>query len=212
MTNKNSCGLYIISPQSFVLKDFAEQLKQALSGGKVDVFQLRLKDVPDSEIIEACKILIPICHANGTQFILNDKVDLINKVGADGVHIGIEDGQVRSARERIAKGKILGVSCYGDTDRAMDAAENGADYVAFGAFYDTKTKTPRARPKPEILKWWVTNSVVPCVAIGGIKHHNCVPLVQNGADFIAVVTAIWDDVDGPAAAVQKMVLSMDGVL
>ncbi len=197
-------GLYIISPQSFVLSDFAVQLEQALSGGKVDVFQLRLKDVSDDEVIAACKVLIPICHAHGTQFILNDRVGLVNKVGADGVHIGIEDATAEEARKQLGEGKTLGVSCYGDIERAIDAAEQGADYVAFGAFYDTTTKTPRARPTADILKWWVDNSTIPCVAIGGIKHHNCAPLVKNGADFIAVVTAIWDDKDGPGEAVRKL--------
>ena len=200
----NSCGLYIISPQTIVLANFANQLKQALSGGKVDVFQLRLKDVPESEIAEACKVLIPICHEHGTQFILNDYVGIAAKLGADGVHIGIEDGDIKSAREKIGKGKILGVSCYGDVERAIDAAEQGVDYVAFGAFYETITKTPRARPEPQILKWWTENSTVPCVAIGGIKHHNCAPLVKNGADFIAVVTAIWNDADGAGEAVRKL--------
>lgn len=205
---KVPCGLYIISPQSFKLSEFKEQLKDALAGGKVAVFQLRMKDVADSEIIEACKVLIPICHAAGTQFILNDYVHLAKMVGADGVHIGIEDISIDAARAELGKNKVIGVSCYDDGDRAIDAAEAGADYVAFGAFYDTNTKIPRGRPAPEILKWWASNSVVPCVAIGGIKPHNCAPLVEAGADFIAVVTAIWDDADGAKDAVRKMLGAM----
>ena len=200
----NPCGLYLISPESFELAEFTEKLKQAFLGGKIDVFQLRMKNTSDDAIIAACKALIPICHANGAQFILNDRVDLVTKVGADGVHIGIDDGTVTEARKKIGKNKVIGVSCYAEGDRAIDVAEEGADYVAFGAFYETQTKIPRGRPKPEILKWWTENSSVPCVAIGGIKHHNCAPLVAMGADFIAVVTAVWDDPDGPAEAVQKL--------
>lgn len=202
-SSKHQCGLYIISPQSFVLSEFKGQLKRALEGGKVDVFQLRLKDAPDAEIIAACKELLPICHEYGTQFILNDNVHLVNEVGADGVHIGIEDMPVKAARSKLKPDKIIGVSCYDDIERAIDSAESGADYVAFGAFYDTQTKIARGRPKPDILKWWTTNSVVPCVAIGGIKPHNCLPLVEAGADFIAVVTGIWDDKDGAGEAVRK---------
>ncbi len=205
----NSCGLYLISPAAFKLDEFAVKLEQAFSGGKIDVFQLRLKNANDEEIIAACKILMPICHTHGANFILNDKVDLVNKVGADGVHIGIEDCGPAEARMKLGKSKIIGVSCYDQGDRAIDAAEAGADYVAFGAFYDTQTKTPRGRPQPEILKWWTTNSVIPCVAIGGIKHHNCAPLIANNADFIAVVTAVWDDAAGPAEAVKKLRSSME---
>lgn len=200
---KHECGLYIISPQSFILDDFQAQLRQALAADKVDVFQLRLKDVPDAQIIAACKALIPICHEYDTQFILNDNVHLVNDVGADGVHIGIEDMSVKDARIKLKPDKIIGVSCYDDTERAMDSAESGADYVAFGAFYDTQTKVPRGRPQPDILKWWTTNSVVPCVAIGGIKPHNCLVLAKAGADFIAVVSGIWEDSEGPGAAVSK---------
>jgi thiamine-phosphate pyrophosphorylase len=201
---QHTCGLYLISPESFILEEFVQQLKQAFSGGKIDVFQLRMKNTSDEKIIAACKVLIPICHANGAQFILNDRFDLVKKLGADGVHIGIEDGKIADARAAIGKNKVIGVSCYDDSDRAIDAAEQGADYVAFGAFYDTKTKIPRGRPQPEILKWWTQNSVIPCVAIGGIKYHNCEPLVKHGADFIAVVTAVWDDPEGAAHAVKKL--------
>lgn len=168
------------------------------------MFQLRMKNTSDEKIIEACKVLIPICHVHGAQFILNDRADLVNQVGADGVHIGIEDTTVKNARDLIGKNKVIGVSCYAQGDRAIDAAEEGADYVAFGAFYETQTKIPRGRPKPEILKWWTTNSVIPCVAIGGIKDHNCAPLVASGADFIAVVTAVWNHPEGPAEAVRKL--------
>ena len=197
--------LYIISPEKIILKDFAVQLDGALQTDKVAVFQLRLKNIPDSEIEQAVKALLPVCHQYGVQFILNDRPDLAAKFGVDGVHIGEEqDGTVESARKIMGKNKVIGVSCYGDIDRAMDLAEKGADYVAFGAFYPTKTKEPKARPEPEILEWWVRNSVIPCVAIGGINSANCQPIVDAGADFIAVVSFIWEHEKGAGAAVNEL--------
>ncbi len=210
MTQKTTkTGLYVISPQSFKLKEFKAQLENAFSGGRIDVFQLRMKDAPESEIIEACRELMPLCHKYNTPFILNDYINLVNKTGADGLHIGIDDTNIEKARKEL-KNKTIGVSCYGSVDRAMDQAEKGADYVAFGAFYETQTKTPRARPQPEILKWWVTNSTIPCVAIGGIKPDNCQPLIANGADFIAIVTGIWNDNESPAKAVEKFRMELGG--
>ena len=191
------------------MDEFKEELRAALSTGKVEVFQLRMKNTSDAEVIDVCHELIPLCHEYGAQFILNDHVHLATQVGASGVHIGIEDISLEKARRMLGKNKIIGVSCYDDQERAIDAAEAGADYVAFGAFYDTQTKTPRGRPSPDILKWWTTNSTTPCVAIGGIKSHNCAPLVAAGVDFIAVVTAIWDDPEGTAEAVEKMVKAIE---
>ena len=197
--------LYIISPESIEIDDFAKRLENAFNGGDVAVFQLRLKNIDDKFIVKACEALIPICHKNNVQFILNDRPDLAAQVGADGVHIGEdEDGTCEKARKTIGSDKVVGVSCYGSVDRAMDMAEKGADYVAFGAFYPTTTKEPKARPEPEILEWWVRNSVIPCVAIGGINAENCKPLVDAGADFIAVVSAIWGYKGGAGKAVGEL--------
>lgn len=189
-----SCELYIISPETIEIDSFKENLKTALSAGDVAVFQLRLKNVSDEFILQAIEALLPVCREFGTEFILNDRPDLAAKTDVDGVHIGEDsDGTVEGARKTVGDDKIVGVSCYGSTDRAIEMAEKGADYVAFGAFYPTTTKTPKAFPEPEILKWWVENSVIPCVAIGGIKSDNCKPIVNAGADFVAVVSAIWQD-------------------
>jgi thiamine-phosphate pyrophosphorylase len=200
----NSCQLYIISPETLDPLDFKPRLEEALKDGYVSVFQLRLKNISDDEIIRAAEILMPVCHQYNVQFILNDHPALAAKIGADGVHVGEEkDGTYSDARKIMGK-KIIGVSCYGSIDRAMDFAEQGADYVAFGAFYPTTTKTPKARPEADILTWWVTNSTVPCVAIGGINAQNCAPLVQAGADFIAVVSAIWNHPKGEREAVKEL--------
>jgi len=197
--------LYIISPEKFNLEEFKPKLKESLSTGKVAVFQLRLKNINDSEIINYAKELMPICHEFNVQFILNDRPDLAAQVNADGVHIGEDqDGTIENARKLVGKDKAIGVSCYGSTDRALEMAEKGIDYVAFGAFFPTKTKEPKARPKPDILKWWVRNCTTPCVAIGGIKADNCSEIVKSGTDFIAVVSAIWDDEKGPAHATNEL--------
>jgi thiamine-phosphate pyrophosphorylase len=197
--------LYIISPEKFELEDFKSKLIEALKGKKVSVFQLRLKNTNDEKIISYAKELMCICHSYDVQFILNDRADLAAEINADGVHIGEEqDGTVESARKKIGQNKIIGVSCYGSIDRAIEMAESGADYVAFGAFYPTQTKEPKARPSPDILKWWTTNTTIPCVAIGGIKANNCKPILQNGADFIAVVSAIWQHPKGSAFAVEEL--------
>jgi thiamine-phosphate pyrophosphorylase len=196
--------LYLISPESISIPSFKPKLQEALEDGHVSVFQLRLKNISDDEIIKAAKELMPICHQYGVQFIINDHAHIAAKVGADGVHVGEEkDGTYKEARE-IMGNKVVGVSCYGDIDRAIDFAEKGADYVAFGAFYPTTTKTPKARPEPDILEWWVRNSTMPCVAIGGINADNCAPIVATGTDFIAVVSAVWGNPKGVKEAVSEL--------
>ncbi len=202
------CRLYLISPPAIDLPKFSEQLKLALSGGDVGAFQLRLKNIGDAEIVKACQVLLPICREKEVAFILNDRPDLAAQVGADGVHLGQDDGKVKAARKIVGPDAVIGVSCHDSRHLAMVAGEEGADYVAFGAFYPTTSKSPEALakygvPKPDILEWWQTFMVLPCVAIGGITPSNCVPLVKAGADFIAVITAVWSHPKGPKAAVEE---------
>jgi thiamine-phosphate pyrophosphorylase len=195
------CQLYVVSPARIELPAFTESLKAALDGGPVAAFQLRLKDVPDADILRACEALLPICNAADVAFILNDRMDLAKQAGADGVHLGQSDGSVKDARALLGPNAQIGRTCHDSRHLAMEAGEDGADYVAFGAFYDTTTKPSHYRPTPDILGWWTTLSQIPCVAIGGIFPHNAVPLVQAGADFIAVVRAVWEHEGGPGAGV-----------
>lgn len=202
------CRLYLISPPSIDLPKFSEKLKQAFDGGDVGSFQLRLKNVGDDEILKAAGILLPICRERGVAFILNDRADLAAKAGADGVHLGQDDDSIKSARKLLGNDAVIGVSCHDSKHLAMEAGEDGADYVAFGAFYPTTSKSPEALakygvPTPEILNWWQTYMVLPCVAIGGINPQNCLPLVRAGADFIAVITAVWDHPQGAKQAVAE---------
>ncbi len=196
------CQLYIVSPPRILLPAFAESLKAALGAGPVAAFQLRLKDVGDDEVLRACEALLPIAQAADVAFILNDRADLAAKAGADGVHLGQGDGSIADARALLGRDAQIGRTCHDSRHLAMEAGEQGADYVAFGAFYDTTTKPSHYRPQPEILGWWTTLSQLPCVAIGGIFPHNAAPLVDAGADFIAVVRAVWEHEGGPAAGVK----------
>jgi thiamine-phosphate pyrophosphorylase len=176
-------------------------LKEALSGGDVASFQLRLKDVGDDEIRRAVDVLRPVVQANGTAFILNDRPDLAAELGCDGVHVGQEDASYGAARTALPNG-IVGVTCHDSRHLAMEAGEAGADYVAFGAFFPTQTKAPKTQADIELLRWWSEMMVVPCVAIGGITLDNARALVEAGADFLAVSAGVWEHADGPAAAVR----------
>lgn len=174
----------------------------ALGAGDVGCLQLRLKDADDAAVRRAAATLMPICHEHDVAFVVNDRADLAAELGADGVHIGQEDGDYTSARRTVGEGAIVGVTCHDSRHLAIEAAEAGADYVAFGAFFATGTKEPKSRADLEILEWWSEIMELPCVAIGGITVANCAPLVRAGAHFLAVVAGVWDHAQGPAAAVR----------
>lgn len=193
--------LYLITPPSFELAAFSHALEEALSGGDVACVQLRLKDTPDAEILRIGAALKPIVQASDAAFISNDRPDLASRLDADGVHVGQSDASYAEARRFMGKDRIVGVTCHNSRDLAYAAAEAGADYVAFGAFYPTSTKDPSHWADPEILAIWQETMETPCVAIGGITIENAEPLVRAGADFIAVSAGVWTHPDGPAAAV-----------
>jgi thiamine-phosphate pyrophosphorylase len=207
---QSPCRLYLITPPQFTLNAFMPRIEAAFDGGDIACLQLRLKDVADDDILRAGEKLLPLCNRYGASFIVNDRPDLALNLGADGVHIGLNDvgedkeGYIASIRAKVGPHMVIGASCYDSPDNAMIAAEEGADYVAFGAFHPTKTKVTTARPTPDILEWWSSYTVIPCVAIGGITAQNCAPIVQAGADFIAVVSAVWDHAEGPAKAVAEI--------
>jgi thiamine-phosphate pyrophosphorylase len=197
------CQLYLISPPEIEPTRFGEELKQAIAGGPdiVGAFQIRLKDVQDDDILRAAEVLMPICAEYDIPFLVNDRPDLAAASGADGVHIGQSDASYDDARALLGDQKTIGVTCHDSRHLAMTAGEKGADYVAFGAFFPTTTKDAKYHPDPEILEWCSTMTVLPCVAIGGITQENCTPLIDAGADFLAVVSAVWDFSAGPEDAV-----------
>jgi thiamine-phosphate pyrophosphorylase len=191
--------LYLISPQQ-VGGGFPDRLKAALEPGLADAFQLRVKDVGEHELARLAEPLQRICADAGAAFIVNDSISLAKRLGADGVHLGQRDGELREARALLGPEAQIGRTCHDSRHLAMEAGEAGADYVAFGAFYPTTTKPSDYRPQPSILSWWSAIFELPCVAIGGITPANARPLVDAGADFIAVCQAVWS-ADDPAAAV-----------
>jgi len=202
------CRLYLVTPSVLEPQPFRDELAAALDGGDVASVQLRLKDVDDDAVKRAIEILMPVATGRDVAFILNDRPDLALAMGCDGAHVGQKDMPYAEARRLLGPDRIVGVTCHDSRHFALVAAEAGADYVAFGAFYPTKTKPSNYRPQPELLEWWNEVMTVPSVAIGGITPENCVPLVEAGADFIAVVSAVWESPDGPGAAVKRFNAAM----
>jgi thiamine-phosphate pyrophosphorylase len=198
------CRLYLITPPALDPGRFADDLAAALDAGDVAAVQLRLKPISDDALRRAIDVLRPVAQSRGVAFLLNDRPDLVRESGCDGAHVGADDMDVAAARRLLGPDLTLGASCYASRDRAMAAGEAGADYVAFGAFFPTITKEARARAVPEILAWWAELMELPAVAIGGINAENCAPLVAAGADFLAVISAVWSHAEGPAAGVRAL--------
>ena len=196
------CRLYLITPPRLAdLAEFGRTLAHALDAGDVAALQIRLKDQPDEVIAAAVDVLGPIAAARGLAVILNDRPDLAARLGCDGVHIGQQDASYAEARRLMGRDRIIGVTCHDSRHLAMEAAEAGADYVAFGAFFPTTTKDAQTRADPEILTIWQETMETPCVAIGGITVATARQLVRAGADFLAVSSGVWAHPLGPAAAV-----------
>lgn len=187
---RGDCRLYLISPGE-IGAGFAERLARALDAGPVAAFQFRVKGVDEHEAARLAEPLRRVCDQREVAFIVNDSISLARRLGADGVHLGQRDGTVEEARQRLGREAQIGVTCHASRHLAMEAGEAGADYVAFGAFFPSKTKVSEHRPEPELLTWWQQLFELPCVAIGGITPGNCAPLVRAGADFLAVSDAVW---------------------
>lgn len=178
-------------------------LARTLDAGDVGCVQLRLKDVPDETVLQAIEALRPVVQEREVAFLLNDRPDLAKQGGCDGVHVGQDDTPYAEARRIVGKDAIVGVTCHDSRHLAMEAGEAGADYVAFGAFFSTTTKDAKVTGASlELLSWWAEVMTVPCVAIGGITVDNGRPLVEMGADFLAVSAGVWQHPDGPEAAVR----------
>lgn len=205
MTTPPDCRLYLITPPALDdLAAFGRTLAAALDAGDVAALQLRLKDTPDAVIAAAVDVIMPIAHSRDVALILNDRPDLAAKLGCDGVHVGQDDPPCQEARKIMGKHAMIGVTCHDSRHLAMEAAEAGADYVAFGAFFPTTTKDAPTRAEPELLTIWQESMEVPCVAIGGITVDNAEGLVAAGADFLAVSAGVWAHPEGPAVAVRDL--------
>lgn len=205
---QDSCRLYLVTPPALDPASFADSLAAALDAGDVAAVQLRLKDVDDATLRRAIDVLRPVTQSRGVAFLLNDRPDIAAQTGCDGCHVGQQDTPARAARALLGADRTLGVTCHGSRDLAFAAGEAGADYVAFGAFNASPTKETPVEAEPGILAWWSELSELPCVAIGGITAANCAKLVQAGADFLAVVSAVWSHEQGPAQGVRAMNAAM----
>lgn len=201
--------VYLISPPAFEPAIMADRLAAALEAGDVAALQVRLKDVPDDDVLAAVTRLMPVAHAADVAVIVNDKPALAKQADADGVHIGQSDATLAEARRILGPGKEIGVTCHNSRHLAFEAGEAGADYVAFGAFFPTETKMPPTMADPELIADWAEIAEIPCVAIGGITAENCAPLVKAGADFLAVSGFVWHHSDGPPAAVKAINEAID---
>lgn len=199
------CRLYLITPPILRdLDDFASATAAALQTGEVAALQIRLKDVDDDAVRRAVRRLAPLARARGVAVILNDRPDLAAALGCDGVHVGQDDASYAEARRVVGRDGVVGVTCHDSRHLAMEAAEAGADYVAFGAFFATDTKAPKTWADPEILSVWQETMQTPCVAIGGVTVANARGLARAGADFLAVSAGVWRHAEGPAAAVRAL--------
>src|SRR5579863_5503547 len=194
--------LYLITPTRLEPASFADALAAALDAGDVGCVQLRLKGVGDDEIRRVADALRPVAQSRDVAFVMNDRPDLALATGCDGVHVGQEDASYEEARRTLGLGRIVGVTCHASRHLAIEAADAGADYVAFGSFFPSGSKKTTHHANVDLLRWWSEIMTVPAVAIGGITPANCGPLVAAGVDFLAVIAAVWDDPRGPAAAVK----------
>lgn len=204
MSIEPRCRLYLITPPAFDPLAFRDTLARTLDAGDIAALQLRLKGADDDAIRRAADLLLPVAQARGVAVIMNDRADLAVETGCDGAHVGRSDGDLREARRLLGPDRTLGATCHDSRHLAMEAAEAGAEYVAFGAFFPTDTKETTHRPDPEILTIWSETTEIPCVAIGGITAGNCGVLVRAGADFLAVIGGVWNHLDGPEAGVRAI--------
>ncbi|SIS41897.1 thiamine phosphate synthase [Insolitispirillum peregrinum] len=207
------CRLYLITPPSIAdLDDFARTLAETLEAGDVAALQIRLKDVEDDVIRAVTTRLLPIAQDRGVAVLMNDRPDLAQELGCDGVHVGQEDTPYDEARALVGPDAIVGITCHDSRHLGMVAAEQGADYVAFGAFFPTTTKEAPTQADVELLTWWQEMMTTPCVAIGGITPDNAEPLIAAGADFLAVSSGVWAHPQGPAEAVRQFSALIDKYL
>lgn len=210
MAEDEGCGLYLLTPP--VIDDvtaFAKELDAVLATGAVDCVQLRLKGASDVAIIDAGKKLIGVCHKYEIPMLVNDSAEIAHAIDADGVHLGQEDGDLASARALLGANKDIGVTCHDSKHLAFEAGEAGANYVAFGAFFESATKPGASPADVSILTDWDEITDIPSVAIGGISSENCRTIVDAGAHFVAVCSCVWNHTDGPVAGVKALRAALD---
>ncbi|MDJ0921647.1 MAG: thiamine phosphate synthase [Henriciella sp.] len=208
--------LYLITPPHIEdVPGFVDQFEAAIEGGDVASLQVRLKsgtEIDPAATRAVAQAVQPLCQAHEIALIINDSPQLCRALRADGVHLGADDMDIAAARKLVGDEVIVGATCRNSRHAAMVAGEQGADYVAFGAFYPTATKDNTVVADKEVLTWCQMFLTLPCVAIGGITVDNAAPLIEAGADFLAVSRGVWDHPDGPAAAVAMLNRVIDAAM
>tara|TARA_B100001248_G_scaffold258882_1_gene243924 strand:- start:2232 stop:2849 length:618 start_codon:yes stop_codon:yes gene_type:complete len=200
----NKKFIYLISPNKIVSKSFYNILNLVLKTNKVKFFQLRLKKQRIEKKIMIAKKVLKICKRNKVKFIINDDPLLALKVNADGCHLGQKDMAINEAK-KILKNKIIGVTCHNSIKLAKKALLNGANYIALGSFYKTKTKKVIYKANTSTLNKIKKSLKIPVVAVGGINEKNYKYLLLNKADFLAISGYIWKNKKlGPLRAIEKI--------
>ena len=196
--------IYLISPEKIKGKKFYKELNNILKTKKIKYFQLRLKKISTLNLIKISRKVKKIAKKNNVKFLINDKPLIAKKVGADGCHIGQKDTDFIISRKILGKNKIIGVTCHNSKKLALIAKNNGANYVAFGAFFKSSTKKTAYKANLEILRWAKKKISMPIVAIGGINGSNYKKILFSGANFIACSSYIWNNKKlDPVSAIRK---------
>lgn len=203
LSQKRISGLYAVTPDDNNHDALITKVEAALLGGAFMVqYRNKLAHINLRTHLETASALAKLCRQHGATFIINDDADLALDVGADGVHLGKDDGDIASARKLLGKDAIIGISCYNSLERALAAEQQGANYVAFGAMFASSTKPNATRASLELLREAKTQLNIPIVAIGGISLHNAADVVDAGANALAVINALFDEPDIQKAAQQ----------
>ncbi|MES9869732.1 MAG: thiamine phosphate synthase [Sedimenticola sp.] len=192
-------GLYAITDSTLAANSsIIDQVAQALAGG-ARVIQYRDKSGDDQKRLAEAGALLTLCRQHHAPLIINDDVELAARIGADGVHLGKDDPDIQAARMRLGKQAIIGISCYNQFERASIAQEAGADYIAFGRFFNSTVKPDAVQAQPDLLRRAKRELELPTVAIGGITPENGGALIEAGADMLAVIHGVFGQPDIRAA-------------
>ena len=200
-------GLYVITEYLYLDFETLQAKTELILQKGIEALQYRNKDASrDKRLVEA-KSLQDLCKTYNTSFIINDDIDVATELDADGIHLGRDDMSCQQARKLLGEDKIIGVSCYNELDRAEQAVEDGADYIAFGAMFPSNTKQDTVKASPDIIKTAKHKYNVKVAAIGGITPVNCLPVIHAGADLIAVISSVYLS-DDPGIVIDNFNLLM----
>ena len=197
--------IYLISPNKIKKSSFYKALNQILKTNKVKYFQLRLKKISISNLLEISKKIKKIARKNNVKFLINDNPFVAKIVGADGCHLGQKDMDITISRKILGKKKIIGVTCHNSKNLALKAKRHSANYIAFGSFFKSSTKKTTFKANLTILRWAKKKINMPIVAIGGINSSNYKKILSNGANFIACSSYVWNNKKlDPVSAINKL--------